>query len=57
MGGILEVAGIPGFLGNQDKLRAQSDAQSAPWRTFVEAWWDKYGNRTGQFVGPDATCG
>ncbi len=35
MGGILEVVGVPGFLENQDKLRAQSDAQRAPWRTFV----------------------
>ncbi len=41
IGGILEAAGIPGFLENTDTLRAQSDSEQDDWRGLVEAWWDK----------------
>jgi len=42
MGGILEVAGIGGFLGNLDELYEESDTEGAEWRTFVAAWWERH---------------
>ena len=43
MGGVLEVAGVPGFLGNLDEMLAASDGEGAVWRSFVGAWWDRFG--------------
>lgn len=43
IGGILEVAGVEGFLGNLDELMATSDAEGVAWRAFVGAWWDRFG--------------
>ena len=43
MGGILDVAGVAGFLGNLDELMAASDAEGAMWRGLVAAWWDRFG--------------
>ena len=43
MGGVLEVAGIEGFLGNIDEMMAASDSEGAVWRSFVSAWWDRFG--------------
>lgn len=43
VGGILDVAGIDGFLGNLDELMAASDAEGAMWRGFVTSWWDRFG--------------
>lgn len=43
IGGILDVAGVDGFLGNLDELMAASDAEGAMWRGLVSAWWDRYG--------------
>ena len=43
LGGILEVAGIEGFLENLDDMMAASDSEGAMWRGFVAAWWDRYG--------------
>lgn len=42
MGGILEVAGIPGFLENLDTLYDEADDEIPAWRSFVAAWWDKF---------------
>ncbi len=42
MGGILEVAGINGFLDNADELRKRSDVETADWRAFVLAWWKRW---------------
>lgn len=42
MGGILEVAGINGFLANADELRKRSDVETADWRAFVLAWWKRW---------------
>jgi hypothetical protein len=42
IGGILEHAGIPGFLENTAEFYELADAEGAAWRTFVTAWWDKY---------------
>ena len=43
MGGVLEVAGINGFLGNLDEMMEASDGEGAVWRSFVSAWWDRFG--------------
>jgi putative DNA primase/helicase len=44
MGGILEVAGVPGFLGNLKEMYEASDAEGTMWRTFVAQWWDRFGS-------------
>ena len=43
MGGIVETAGFQGFLGNLEELYEESDAEGKTWRSFVNAWWDEYG--------------
>ena len=43
MGGVLEVAGIEGFLGNLDEMMEASDSEGAVWRGFVSAWWNRFG--------------
>jgi putative DNA primase/helicase len=43
IGGILEVAGIEGFLGNLDEMMAASDAEGSAWAAFVTGWWYRYG--------------
>jgi putative DNA primase/helicase len=43
IGGILNVAGIDGFLGNLDEMMAASDVEGAPWRAFIKTWWDRFG--------------
>lgn len=45
MGGILELAGVPGFLGNLDAFYDASDAEGAQWRAFVAAWWSEWETR------------
>ncbi|MGF1500476.1 MAG: toprim domain-containing protein, partial [Paracoccaceae bacterium] len=43
LGGVLEVAGIPGFLGNLEEMMAASDSEGAAWNAFIGAWWDRFG--------------
>lgn len=43
IGGILETAGIDGFLGNLDEMMAASDAEGSAWAAFVTGWWYRYG--------------
>ena len=50
IGGILEVAGIPGFLGNLDEMMEASDSEGAVWRGFVSAWWNRFGTAGGRHV-------
>jgi putative DNA primase/helicase len=38
MGGILEVAGIPGFLGNALEFYEVADQEGAAWNAFVRIW-------------------
>ncbi|MFB3883072.1 MAG: hypothetical protein ACE149_17530 [Armatimonadota bacterium] len=45
IGGILEVAEIPGFLGHLEELYQFADAQGSEWRQFATAWWEVYGER------------
>jgi hypothetical protein len=42
MGGILDVAGVKGFLANAAKKRKRSDEDSAQWRAFCTKWWQEY---------------
>jgi putative DNA primase/helicase len=43
LGGVLQVAGIDGFLGNLDEMMAASDTEGAAWSGFVRAWWNRFG--------------
>jgi hypothetical protein len=59
IGGILETAGIPGFLDNIDEMMNASDGEGAMWRSFVRAWWDRYGTAevgTGDLYEIAVTC-
>jgi hypothetical protein len=42
MGGVLKVAGIPGFLGNLNELYEASDSDGQMWREFTATWWEAY---------------
>jgi len=42
VGGILETAGIHGFLTNRDELMRRSDDETEDWRNFVQAWWEEF---------------
>jgi len=44
MGGILDVAGVPGFLANGEELRRHADAETGEWRAFVTAWRERWGD-------------
>lgn len=59
MGGVLEVAGIEGFLGNLDEMMEASDSEGGAWRSFVSAWWDRFGTAevgTGDLFDLAANC-
>ena len=43
MGGVLETAGVPGFLGNAEEFYEVADVEGAVWRQFVEIWTEKHG--------------
>ena len=43
LGGVLEVAGIEGLLGNLDEMLEASDSEGTVWRVFVSVWWDRFG--------------
>jgi putative DNA primase/helicase len=45
MGGILEVAGVPGFLGNLKEMYERADAEGGVWRAFIGLWWDRFGTQ------------
>lgn len=45
VGGILEHAGVAGFLHDTEQLYESADAEGQEWREFVRAWWDKFGTR------------
>jgi len=45
MGGVLEVAGVPGFLKNLDSFYQASDNEAAAWRELCERWFDRYQDR------------
>jgi putative DNA primase/helicase len=43
LGGILEVAGIPAFLGNVLEFYEASDQEGASWNAFVKIWDHHFG--------------
>ncbi len=43
MGGILQNAGIPGFLENRQEQRSRVDTETTSWHGFVESWLDRFG--------------
>lgn len=43
MGGILQVAGVPGFLDNLERVIGEADDEAEERRAFVVEWWDRYG--------------
>ncbi|MBU6430059.1 MAG: hypothetical protein KGR26_13675, partial [Cyanobacteria bacterium REEB65] len=43
IGGVLEAAGIAGFLKNLDASYDRMDRESAEWRALVAAWWERHG--------------
>ena len=43
IGGILQFAGITGFLGNQEKMYELSDVEGQEWEMFLLAWQERYG--------------
>lgn len=43
IGGILDVAGIRGFMGSLEDLYENADAEGQVWREFTSEWWDKFG--------------
>jgi hypothetical protein len=45
VGGILEAAGIPGFLANEADFFDRSDTETAAWKEFVRLWWAKHQRR------------
>ena len=45
IGGILEVAGIEGFLGNISDIYEESDFEGDAHRAFVASWWTLYKDR------------
>jgi hypothetical protein len=42
VGGILQVAGVPGFLGNITDMYSRSDEEGRMWRAFLAAWWERH---------------
>jgi hypothetical protein len=42
IGGILNVAGVPGFLANLDQLYEAADVEGQAWREFTAAWWQAF---------------
>ncbi len=45
IGGILQVAGVKGFLGNADEFYESSDSEGADLRFFVSRWWESFADR------------
>ncbi len=42
MGGILGVAGIPGFLQNIERSYADTDIETEEWRALTRLWWEGF---------------
>lgn len=43
VGGILEHAGVAGFMANADEVYLEGDADRLQWETFLQALWDFFG--------------
>jgi hypothetical protein len=42
VGGILDVAGVKGFLGSLEELYEMADAEGQRWREFTATWWEAF---------------
>ncbi len=42
VGGMLDRAGIKGFLGNLDEVYSAADEETAQWEAFITAWWNTH---------------
>ncbi|MGE0536746.1 MAG: hypothetical protein AB7O68_17375 [Pirellulales bacterium] len=42
IGGILDVAGVPGLLNNRAELQQRAGEDRAEWRAFVATWFDRF---------------
>jgi len=56
VGGILEVAGVTGFLTNLDALYAECNAQRQAWDAFITTWWTVGGGDTRRVRELDLFC-
>lgn len=45
VGGILEYAGVRGFLGNLEEMYEMADGDTQAWEAFLAAWHQDYGER------------
>jgi hypothetical protein len=45
IGGILEIAGVNGFLGNLQELYEGSDGEAQAWNALMHEWFTRYGDR------------
>jgi hypothetical protein len=45
IGGVLEVAGIPGFLSNSSEFYQDADVEAAAASALVQNWWDRFSYR------------
>lgn len=43
MGGVLDVAGVPGFLTNLQEIYSEADEETGQWIGFVSTWHEKHG--------------
>ena len=42
MSGVLEVAGVNGFLGNQERVYREAEQETTIWEEFCSVWWDEF---------------
>ncbi len=42
IGGILETAGIDGFLEKLEDVYKEANSDTEAWRDFVRAWWERF---------------
>ncbi len=43
IGGMLDLAEVPGFLQNVEEVYDAADAERREWRALVSAWWSRHG--------------
>lgn len=46
LGGILQSAGLPGFLENLEQIYAGSDTETEDWHGLTEHWWNEHGSKS-----------
>jgi len=56
MGGLLQVAGVEGFLGNLEEMYANADEEGEMWREFTLAWWEEHGSAEVYTSGLNELC-